>query len=282
MNACEIYKKNYKVACFNNPEQISTELRLRFASAIRQSAACKDVTVSDEPLGQQNMKAFEDGWSLSFNVGIDGGDIDYSNSQWQIIDNKTKKRFGEGPLKDAVEAATRICTVATGQGGSVSQSSLALSEPTKIVAWWGAILSTIVFLWDIYKHRTAGPRLRFTAQPGMETLNLPMYEGMTVILANVTNYGDRSTTITNLGYLYFKGRQFFRKKMSDKAAIVPNPSAALPLPFELKPGVVWMGIAIQDPQIEEWATTGILDMMLYHSHSQKPLRRRVVIRKKKN
>src|SRR5712692_43924 len=109
MNACEIYKRNYKAACFKTPEQISTELRLRFASAIRQSAACKDVTVSDEPLGQQNMKAFENGWSLSFNVGIDGGDIDYSNSQWQIIDNKTKKRFGEGPMKDAVEAATRVC-----------------------------------------------------------------------------------------------------------------------------------------------------------------------------
>jgi hypothetical protein len=32
------------------------------------------------------------------------------------------------------------------------------------------------------------------------------------------------------------------------------------------PGVVWMGTAIQDPQIEEWTTTGILDMMLHHSH----------------
>jgi len=38
---------------------------------------------------------------------------------------------------------------------------VALVPPTSIVAWWGAILSTIVFLWDIYKHRTAGPRLRF-------------------------------------------------------------------------------------------------------------------------
>lgn len=67
------------------------------------------------------MKAYEDGWSLSFHVGIDGGDVDYSNSEWQVIDNKTQKRFGEGPLKDMVEAATRVCTVATGRGGSVSQ-----------------------------------------------------------------------------------------------------------------------------------------------------------------
>jgi|ERR1700676_5464781 len=121
MNACEIYKKNLGVACIKTPEQTATELRLRFASAVLQSPACKDVTVTNEPLGEQNMKDYENGWSLSFNVGIDGGDIDYSNSEWQIIDVKTKKRFGEGPMKDAVEAASRICTVATGMGGTVSQ-----------------------------------------------------------------------------------------------------------------------------------------------------------------
>ena len=121
MNACEIYKKNLSVACIKTPEQMATELRLRFASAVLQSSACNDVTVTNEPLSQQNMKRFEDGWSLSFNVGIDGGDIDYSNSEWQIIDNKTDKRFSEGPLKDAVEAATRVCIVATGRGGSVSR-----------------------------------------------------------------------------------------------------------------------------------------------------------------
>jgi hypothetical protein len=125
MNACELYKQNYGVACFKTPEQIAEELKLRFSSAVLQSPACRDVAVSYEPLGKQNLKAYEDGWSLSFNVGIDGGDIDYSNSEWQIIDNNAKKRlnekrFSEGPLKDAVEAATRICIVATGQGGSVS------------------------------------------------------------------------------------------------------------------------------------------------------------------
>ncbi len=121
MNACEIYKKNLGAACIKTPEQMATELRLRFASAVLQSPACKEVTITNEPLSERNLKEYEGGWSLSFNVGIEGGDIDYSNSEWQIIHVKTKKRFGEGPMKDAVEAATRICTVATGQGGSVSQ-----------------------------------------------------------------------------------------------------------------------------------------------------------------
>ena len=118
-NACEIYQRNLNVACIETPEQIATKLKLRFSSSVRQTPACNDVTISYEPLGKNNLKDFEDGWSLSFNVGIDGGAVDYSNSEWQVIDNKTRKSFGEGPLKDAVEAATRICVVATGNGGSV-------------------------------------------------------------------------------------------------------------------------------------------------------------------
>lgn len=156
-----------------------------------------------------------------------------------------------------------------------------LLNPTKIVAWWGAILSTIVFLWDIYKHKTAGPKLRFTVQANMETVNMPMYDGKTLIIATVTNHGDRPTTITNIGYQYYEGRRFLRKRVPDRGAVIPAPSVVHPLPFELRPGAVWTGIAIQDPEIEKWATNGILDMFLSHSHTDKALRQRVVIKKKK-
>jgi hypothetical protein len=82
--------------------------------------------------------------------------------------------------------------------------------------------------------------------------------------------------------VYYENRRLLRKGVHDKAAVVPNPSVAQPLPFVLKPGAVWIGITLQDPKVEEWATTGILDMLLYHSHNQKPLRQRVVIKKKNN
>jgi HJR/Mrr/RecB family endonuclease len=71
---------------------------------------------------------------------------------------------------------------------------------TEIVAWWGAVLATIVFLWDIYKWRTAGRKLRVSVQSGMKSINMPQFEGKTLIHVNVSNYGDRPTTITNLGY----------------------------------------------------------------------------------
>jgi len=119
-NACETYKRNSTVACIKTPKQMATELKQRFASAVLQSPACKQVRISYEPVGEENLKDYLDGWSLAFNVGIDSRDIDYSNSAWRMLDNKTKKRF-EGPLKDAAEVATQICIAATGRGGSVSQ-----------------------------------------------------------------------------------------------------------------------------------------------------------------
>jgi hypothetical protein len=118
MNACNSYKQSAGVACINTPEEMAAELRSRFSSAVLQSPACKDVTINYDTFGGDKPNA-HGGWSLSFNVAIGGGAIDYSNSAWQIIDIKTNKRFSEGPLKDAVEAATRVCNVATGRGGSV-------------------------------------------------------------------------------------------------------------------------------------------------------------------
>jgi hypothetical protein len=118
-NACQIYKRNYNVACVKTPEQMATELKRRFASAVLQSPACKHVRISYEPVGEVDMKDYLSGWSLTFDVGIDIRDIDYSNSAWQMLDNKTNKRF-EGPLKDAAEAATRICIATTRRCGSVS------------------------------------------------------------------------------------------------------------------------------------------------------------------
>ena len=57
---------------------------------------------------------------------------------------------------------------------------------TEIVAWWGAILATIVFAWDIYKWWTAGPKLRVSVQTGMKSINMPQYDDKTLIHVNVS------------------------------------------------------------------------------------------------
>ncbi|MGA8027638.1 MAG: hypothetical protein WB992_10860 [Bryobacteraceae bacterium] len=146
---------------------------------------------------------------------------------------------------------------------------------TKLVAWWGAVLSTIVFLWDIYKYRKAGPRLRFRVRGGMTLV--PSTDKRTFVSSEVTNYGDRPTTITNLCVAYFKKPLSFARlrKRATINAVVKNPLGGPALPFKLEPGNVWQGLAEQTPELEKWGREGLLYFELYHSHHTKPVRQRV-------
>lgn len=152
----------------------------------------------------------------------------------------------------------------------------------EFVAWWGAILATVVLAWDIYKWRTAGPKLRTTVQTGMQSINMPQYDGKTLITVNVSNYGDRPTTITNLGYLYFPNYWRRFRHWPEKAFVIPNPSDTQRLPFELKQGSLWSGIAIQDTEIAKMAKEGLLYCVLHHSHNERPIYRRVVVHVRSN
>jgi hypothetical protein len=93
---------------------VADDLRREFASAFLQSKACRGVSISYDPVGDEAMKDYLSGWSLTFDIGITGRDIDYVHSAWQMLDHKTKRRF-EGTLKDVDEAATQICMLANGQ-----------------------------------------------------------------------------------------------------------------------------------------------------------------------
>lgn len=151
-------------------------------------------------------------------------------------------------------------------------------NPIAIVAWWGAILSTIVFLWDIYKYHHAGPKLRVSVSTGM--IMVPSKDERTFIVTEVTNAGDRPTTITNLGLAYFEKKWSWGhlRNRATKLAVVNSPNTAQPLPWELKAGTLWRGMSHQTPQIETWARNGILYFDVYHSHTRKPIRTRVTIR----
>ncbi len=152
---------------------------------------------------------------------------------------------------------------------------------TTFVAWWGAILSTIVFLWDTYKYRKAGPKLCFDVRTGM--VLVPSADKRTFIQTEVVNYGDRSTTLTNITLFSFeKAWSWSRlRNRPTKAAVLNNPNAAQPFPCELKAGGIWRGLTEQTPELEDWARKGILYFDLYHSHRTKPVRRRVRVAERK-
>src|SRR6267154_275913 len=115
-SACQLSEKSHRIACLHSPDQIANTLKLKFDSAFQQTPTCRDVTISHDLLKASNLKEYEAAWSLSFNVGLENGEIDYATSEWQLLNNQTPlKQFSEGSLKNMVEAATRVCIVVTGR-----------------------------------------------------------------------------------------------------------------------------------------------------------------------
>jgi hypothetical protein len=140
-----------------------------------------------------------------------------------------------------------------------------------VIAVYGAILSTLNFL-------RAGPKLRFKVQPGM--VLTPSDDNQTYVLTEVTNRGDRPTTLTNIAVRYFDSpRSWARvRNRATKAGVLNDPNPAQPFPCELKPGGVWRGLTPQS-ELVSWGTTkgGLWSFELHHSHSSRPVRMRVRI-----
>lgn len=64
-------------------------------------------------------------------------------------------------------------------------------KATEIVAWWGAIVATIVLIWDIIKWRSAGLRIKFRVYPNLIVIGKPELEGKTYINAKASNIGGK-------------------------------------------------------------------------------------------
>ena len=148
---------------------------------------------------------------------------------------------------------------------------------TDILAWIGALTGTAALLWDFYKWKASGPKLKVTVVPHMSiyTCGRPESED-TYLLIKVANTGTRKTTITTLGFVYYQSRLKRILKKPSKRAIVPDPKPG-ELPHVLDAGEEWSGLAIQNDIVEEQARRGYLYCCVFHSLGNKPVNKRVVI-----
>lgn len=154
---------------------------------------------------------------------------------------------------------------------------------TEIAAWWGASVATVVFLWDVYKWRQSGARLRLTVSGNMEGyghLATLLGPDQTLIVVEAVNVGSKKTTITHLFAYYYDSwwRRLIRRK-SQTLVVMPDPALAQPLPFELEPGSRWLGATYQNKQVEEMSRNGYLAIGVLHSVSRAPVFQRLVIPK---
>jgi hypothetical protein len=151
-------------------------------------------------------------------------------------------------------------------------------KPSEIAAWWGAALATIVFLWDMYKWRSSGARLRINVSGDMQFIGgSELRPDKDYVVVEVVNAGNKASTITHMvGFHYATWFAWLRRKPTN-SFISPNPGVDRPLPHRIEPGARWMGSFEQTPDLESWARNGILCCGVIHSLHRRPVVRRVTL-----
>jgi len=132
-----------------------------------------------------------------------------------------------------------------------------MGTATVLLAWWGAVISTGVLAWDVYKWRkTNRPRLRVTAYgefQDMDSNNPQKYVSLTV-----TNIGDKPTTLNFLTFRYYATKpKRFRKQDPDQLGVfMKMVRATAQLPYKLDVGAEWSGLVLQTDELEKLARNG--------------------------
>jgi hypothetical protein len=156
-------------------------------------------------------------------------------------------------------------------------------EASVVAAWWGAIVASIVLLWDIFKWLTKGARVLIHAKPNMQTLN--QLEGKLNddknILVEVINIGDLPTTITHLVFYEYKS---FLEKILNKPitqGVIPYQGRGMQeLPYLLGPGARWVGMISQADLEEKTQNDSVFYCGVIHTLRKKPVRARVILHEK--
>ncbi|MDP2451496.1 MAG: hypothetical protein Q8M93_04335 [Polaromonas sp.] len=146
------------------------------------------------------------------------------------------------------------------------------------IAAYAAVISTFVLGWDAYKWLSSGPKIRITGGTGYQIVGGLHPDPNTYVSVTAVNLGDRATTITNLGFLYYDSwfKANFRRKKTTKAFIITSPSQSQRLPYRFENGDQWVGFAEQDDHILNMIKDGYLYLALYHSHGGRDVRCRLM------
>ncbi|RSZ47732.1 MULTISPECIES: hypothetical protein [unclassified Variovorax] len=163
---------------------------------------------------------------------------------------------------------------------------------TDWIATYAAVVATAVFVWDIVKWRRAGPKLEMHTRGNMKFFGSPGVDERLQLIANVSNVGDRATTLTNMTLEYFPSKtiaiaqallpnwfSWGRKRLfgGTKGFVVAAPNVIQPFPHTLEAGAVWIGTCPQDEELVRLSRDGCLYCVIASPHLPRGIRRRVII-----
>ncbi|EUJ09655.1 hypothetical protein Meth11DRAFT_0454 [Methylophilaceae bacterium 11] len=145
------------------------------------------------------------------------------------------------------------------------------------IAAYAAVVSTFVFGWDAYKWLASGAKIDVSASLNMKVIGGIEPDEKTYVSVTAYNVGDRPTTITNLGGMYFESwwRAYVTKRKPKTAFIISQPSQGQRIPYRFEVGDQWMGLADQTDDVLEMANEGYLFFILYTTQSGRGHRVRV-------
>ena len=146
------------------------------------------------------------------------------------------------------------------------------------VAWWGALIATLVLLWDVIKWFQSGPKIRQRIQldityPDSRVLSVEKLEnGESRELASyghieLVNTGTLPTTIMGISATHDLNPK--RGQMSfDNQSFTPHNGKTLPL--VLSPGEVW-SCRVEMPVLYKLAEWGRPYIEVTLSHEREPI-----------
>jgi len=170
--------------------------------------------------------------------------------------------------------------------GTVPMNIEATITLTDLLAVWGAFVATLVLLWDMYKYLISGPRIIMECLPNYRLTRSPPSpsDSEDHFCITVCNTGERASTITKIGFAWYKNQwnRIVDKRYVTFFAKNPNPYDGYRFPYVLNPGTEWNGFPLQNEVEKNKPQKGILMMLLYLSHRKKPQRVRVVLTENKS
>lgn len=141
---------------------------------------------------------------------------------------------------------------------------------SEVAAWWGAIVASIVLLWDVFKWRASQVNLRISAQPNMQTVTrLGKLDDDLNIFVEAVNNGDKTTTITHLVVKHYRNTFDRIRRKTSMRGLIALPGGNQPLPFELGPGKRWVGLIDQKDVEAKAGTDGYFYCGVIHTASKK-------------
>lgn len=151
---------------------------------------------------------------------------------------------------------------------------------TDVLAVWGAFIATLILIWDVIKWKNSGSKVSFEVQTNRILINVPNVDSdRTVTAFRVENIGDRPTTITNIGFHYYKNYFYKLIRKASKQTVFNPQSYTGEIPFFLDIGKVWDGSLYQD-SITEHGLNGIYVFRLDVSHKAKPMTKTIKYKEK--